>query len=120
MTTLAKAVTIHPYFQIYPGKIEDFVANMTDFTNQTSTEKGCLYYNFTLNGDEAFCREGYVDGDAALAHLANVDAQIKRALELSTMTRLEIHGPAEELEKMRGPLAGLNPAWFVCQTGLEK
>lgn len=120
MSTFAKAVTIHPYFQIQAGRIEDFVANMTDFTNQTATEEGCLYYNFTLNGDEAFCREGYVDGDAALAHLANVDAQIKKALSMSTMTRLEIHGPEEELAKMRAPLAGLNPAWFVHQTGLDK
>lgn len=120
MSTLAKAVTIHPYFQIYPGKIEEFTANFKSFVETTATEKGCLYYNFTLNGDEAFCREGYVDGDAALAHLTNVDAPLKKALSLSTLTRLEIHGPEEELEKMRGPLATLDPAWFVYQTGLDK
>jgi len=120
MSSLSKAVTIHPYFQIAPGKIEEFTANFKSFIEKTATEAGCLYYNFTLNGDEAFCREGYTDGDAALAHLANVDAPLKVALSLSTLTRLEIHGPEEELEKLRGPLAGLNPAWFVWQAGVDK
>lgn len=54
------------------------------------------------------------------AHLANVDAQIKKALSMATMTRQEIHGPEEELSKMRAPLASPNPAWFVHQTGLDK
>lgn len=120
MSTHAKAVTIHPYFKIHAGKTEEFIANFADFMEKTATEAGCLYYNFTLNGDEAFCREGYLDGDAALAHIANVDGPLSRALSLSTMTRLEIHGPAAELAKMREPMAGLDVAWFVYQTGLEK
>lgn len=120
MSTFAKSVSIHPYFQIQAGKVEDFIANMKDFNEKTATEEGCLFYNFTLNGDEAFCREAYVDGDAALAHLENVGAQIEKALTMSTLTKLEIHGPEAELAKMRAPLAGLNPAWFVYQTGLEK
>ena len=120
MSNLATAVSLHPYFQIYPGKIEEFKENMEAFVKQTASEEGCLYYNFTLNGDEAFCREAYVDGDATLFHLGNVDEQLKKALSMSTLTRLEIHGPEAELEKMRGPLATLDPAWFVYQTGLEK
>lgn len=120
MSKLSNAVSIHPYFQIHPGKIEEFTANFVPFVEKTATEDGCLYYDFTLNGDEAFCREAYVDGDAALAHLGNVDAELKTALSISTLTRLEIHGPEAELAKMRGPLAGLAPAFFVHQTGLKK
>ena len=120
MSSLSTAVSLHPYFQIYPGKVEEFTANFPKFVEKTSSEKGCLYYDFTLNGDEAFCREGYVDGDAALAHLANVDELLKQALSISTLTRLEIHGPEAELAKMRGPLTGLDPAWFVHQSGLKK
>lgn len=120
MSALSSAVTIHPYFQIQPGKVDEFVAGFPKFIEKTATEKGCLYYDFTLNGDEAFCREGYTDGDAALAHLQNVDAELKQALSIATLTRLEIHGPEAELAKMHGPLAGLSPAYFVHQAGLDR
>ncbi len=118
--SLSTAVSLHPYFQIHPGKIDEFTANFPRFVEKTAGEEGCLYYDFTLNGDEVFCREAYTDGDAALFHLQNVDEILKAALSTSTLTRLEIHGPEAELAKMRGPLAGLNPAWFVHQTGLPK
>lgn len=120
MAKLSTAVSIHPYFQIHPGKLDAFAEVIATFIKTTGTENGCLYYDFTLNGDEAFCREAYLDGDAALVHLENVDHVIKQALEISTMTRLEIHGPEAELEKMRGPLAGLSPGWFVHQGGLDR
>ena len=120
MSNLSTAVSLHPYFQIHPGKIEEFTANFPAFIERTSAEEGCLYYDFTLNGDEAFCREAYVDGDAALHHLQNVDDLLKKALSISTLTRLEIHGPEAELAKMRAPLVGLAPAWFVHQGGLNK
>lgn len=120
MPSLSTAVSIHPYFQIHPGQIDAFSEVIRTFIKTTGTEDGCLYYDFTLNGDEAFCREAYADGDAALFHLGNVDQVIKQALEISTMTRLEIHGPEVELEKMRGPLVALNPAWFVHQGGLDR
>ncbi len=120
MAKLSTAVSIHPYFQIQAGKVDDFSKVISSFIETTGTEAGCLYYDFTLNGDEAFCREAYLDADAALAHLGNVDHVIKQALEISTMTRLEIHGPAAELEKMHAPLAELHPAWFVRQDGLDK
>jgi quinol monooxygenase YgiN len=120
MSKLSTAVSIHPYFQIHPGKVDAFSEVIATFIKTTATEKGCLYYDFTLNGDEAFCREAYLDGEATLAHLENVDHVIKQALEISTMTRLEIHGPAAELEKLRGPLAELSPSWFVHQGGVER
>jgi quinol monooxygenase YgiN len=120
MSNLSKAVSIHPYFQIYAGKIEEFQKVIAKFIETTRSEKGCVYYDFSLNGDEAFCREAYTDGDTALFHLENVGAVIEEALSISTMTRLEIHGPEAELEKMRGPLATLSPAFFIHQGGLEK
>jgi hypothetical protein len=33
-------------------------------------------------------------------------------LTIVDLTRLEVHGPAAELEKLKAPLAHLNPAWF--------
>jgi hypothetical protein len=70
-----------------------------------------------VNGDEVFCREGYTDAEALLAHLENIGALLAEALKIADLTRLEVHGPASELDKLRQPLAHLNPAWFVTDAG---
>jgi hypothetical protein len=38
------------------------------FVEKTATEKKNLFYEFTVNGDEMFCREGYTDAES---HAAN-------------------------------------------------
>lgn len=106
-------VTLHPYFKVHPGKLEEFKAGLPAFIEKTATEKGNLFYAFSGSGDEVFCREGYVDAEALLAHLENVGAPLGEALKIADLTRLEVHGPAPELDKLRGPLAHLHPAWFV-------
>ena len=113
MSTLSNFVSIHPYLKAHPGKLEEIKASFPKFIEKTRTEGGNLFYEFTINGDEIFCREGYVDAEAALAHLDNVGALLAEALTIADLTRLEIHGPAEELEKLKAPVAHLNPVWFV-------
>lgn len=66
------------------------------------------------------CREGYADAEGALAHLENVDALLKQLLGMAELTRLEVHGPGEELDKMREPLTELNPAYFILEYGFRK
>jgi hypothetical protein len=41
---------------------------------KTAKEEKNLFYEFTVNGDEVFCREGYADAEGLLAHLENVGA----------------------------------------------
>ena len=36
------------------------------------------------------------------------------------LTRLEIHGPEEELAKLREPLAHLKPQFFVLEYGFRR
>ena len=86
---------------------------MPGFVSATSSEAKNLFYDFTINGDEVFCREGYEGAEALLLHLEHVGAMLAEALKIADLGRLEIHGPEEELEKLRGPLAHLKPAWFV-------
>lgn len=112
MSTLSNFVSLHPYFKVHPGKLEAFKAGFPAFIEKTKTEKGNLFYEFTVNGDEVFCREGYADAAGLLAHLENIGALLAEALKMADLTRLEVHGPAEELEKLRGPLAHLKPQWF--------
>ena len=113
MKLLSNFVSLHPYFKVHPGKLEAFKSGFAAFVEKTAREEKNLFYEFTVNGDEAFCREGYVDAEGLLAHLENVGALLAEALKIADLTRLEVHGPAAELDKLREPLAHLKPAWFV-------
>lgn len=113
MSKLSNFVTLHPYFKVHAGKLEAFKAGFSGFAEKTASEEKNLFYEFTVNGDEVFCREAYADAEGLLAHLENVGALLAEALKIGDLIRLEVHGPAAELDKLRGPLAHLNPAWFV-------
>jgi len=118
MSQSSNIVSIHPYFKVHPGKLEEFKAALPAFVKKTQTEQKNLQYDFTINGDEVFCREYYAGAEGALAHLESVGAMLTEALKIADLIRLEIHGPADELEKMKGPLTALNPAWFVYECGV--
>ncbi|MFZ1221013.1 MAG: hypothetical protein WAO00_17095 [Chthoniobacterales bacterium] len=113
MDRLSGFVSLHPYFKVAPDKMEFLKGILPEFSAKTRDETGNLFYEFTINGDEVFCREGYVNAEALLAHLENVGAMLAQALKMAELIRLEVHGPAFELEKLKAPLAHLNPAWFV-------
>jgi quinol monooxygenase YgiN len=113
MKPLSNFVSLHPYFKVHSGKLEAFKAGFPAFVEKTASEEKNLFYEFTVNGDEVFCREGYADAEGLLAHLENVGALLAEALKIADLVRLEVHGPAKEIEKLRAPLAHLKPAWFV-------
>ena len=110
-------VSLHPYFKAHSGKLETFRAGLSAFREKTATEEKNLFYDFTVNGEEIFCREGYDGAEALLTHLENVGALLAEALKIADLTRLEVHGPADELDKLRKLLAHLNPQWFVKDEG---
>jgi quinol monooxygenase YgiN len=114
------SVSLHPYFKAHPGKREACHALLPLFVEMTQPDKDCLYYEFTAQGDEIFCREAYPSAAAALAHLDTVGPLLARMLENADLIRLEIHGPAEELELMKPALEGLNPVWFSCVLGIVR
>ena len=119
MDSLSNFVSLHPYFKIHPGKLEAFKAKLPAFIEKTATEEKNLFYDFSINGDEIFCREGYVDAAGVIAHLDNVGALLAEALKISDLIRLELHGPAQELDKLKGPLAHLKPAWFAVERSMR-
>jgi hypothetical protein len=115
MEALSGFVSLHPYFRAHPGKIEALKAGFPAFAEKTANEEKNLFYEFTVNGDEVFCREGYANAEGLLVHLENVGVLLAEALKIADLTRLEVHGPAAELEKLRGPMAHLKPEWFVLE-----
>ena len=113
MAKLSTFVTLHPYFKVHADKLDAFKSALPAFVDKTKAEEKNFFYGFTINGDEVFCREGYADAEGVLAHLNNVGAMLAEAMKIADLIRVELHGPGAELDKLRQPLAHLNPAWFV-------
>jgi quinol monooxygenase YgiN len=120
MATTDTCCTIVPYFNIHEGQRQTFVALCQEFVEKSRQEPNCLYYGWSFDGDIVHCREGYKDADGLLAHLDNVGALLPKIMELADLTRIEVHGPAKELEKLRKPLADLNPQYFTLEYGFRK
>jgi quinol monooxygenase YgiN len=108
-------VSLHPYFRVHPGRIDKIKAILPQFVEKTTAEKAVLFYEFSMNGDELFCREAYRNAEGLLAHLDNVGALLAEAMKIADLTRIEVHGPITELEKLKKPLAHLKPVWFLLE-----
>ena len=120
MATQDKCCTIVPYFEVQSDKLEDFKKLCERFVEKTKGETKCLYYGFSFDGNQAHCREGYEDAEGLLAHLENVGSLLQESLTMSAITKLEVHGPEEELAKLREPLADLNPQFFKLEYGFRR
>lgn len=105
------------YFEIVEGKLEEFKAVGLKLIRIARREQGCLFYAFSFNGYLAHFREGYKNAASLLAHLKDVAPLMPELMAISKITRLEVHGPATELDKLRDALAGRNPEWFALAEG---
>ena len=112
--------TLVPYFEVADGKLGEFRALCDKFVAKTATEPGCVHYAFSFTGNEAHCREGYKDADSVLAHLQNVGPELGEALKIAKIVRLEVHAPASELEKLKGPMSALGPKMFTVELGFRR
>ncbi len=120
MATQDKCCTLVPYFKVHNDKLETFKELCTKFVEKTNDESKCLYYGFSFDEDQAHCREGYEDAEGVLTHLENIGSLFEEALTIADLTRLEVHGPEEELAKLRNPLANLKPQFFVLEYGFRQ
>jgi quinol monooxygenase YgiN len=120
MPTIDECVSLHPYFAVPQNNLDEFNQLCEKFVEKSSTEPKCLYYGFSFNGGEVHCREGYEDAEGLLAHVDNVKSLLDQALTLAKVTRVEVHGPEDQLEKLREPLAAFNPAFFVLKYGIRR
>ena len=96
-------VTIVPYFTVPDDKMDEFKCLFPAFyahtRSGTGATKDCLYYGFAQEGYSIFCREGYTNAAGVLAHLAEVDVELKKAVALvgPDGLKLSVMGPADEL-----------------------
>ena len=120
MATQDKCCTINPYFQVPAENLQEFKKLCERFVKQTEAEKKCLYYGFSFYQDLVHCREGYEDAEGVLTHIENVGFLLEESEKFAKLIRFEIHGPEEELAKLRKPLANLNPQFFVLEYGFRR
>jgi len=120
MATNDTCCTIVPYFKILDGQHDAFRDLCQRFVSTAQSEPGCLFYGFSFDGDVAHCREGYVNAEAALAHIDNVGALLEESKQYAEMTKLEVHGPESELAKLRGPLGPLGVGFFTLEYGFRR
>ena len=120
MSVQDKCCTIVPYFKVSSGNLEEFKQLCEKFVKKTKEEEKCLYYGFSFDGEQAHCREGYEDAESLLTHLDNIGTLLEKALQIAEITRLEIHGPEEELVKLREPLAKLEPQFYTLEYGFRR
>ncbi len=112
-----KCVSIHPYFRAKPGKLAALKEVCKKLVALCETEPECLYFGFTFNGDDMYCREAYNGAAGVFAHLENAGAAIGDVLENADLVKIEVHGPAEDLEQLKEPLKGMNPTYYTLEFG---
>ena len=117
---MSNVVSIHPYFKVHEGQRDAFKDLVARFVEATRPEEMCHWYDFTVCGDTFHCREAYDGAEGLLSHLGNVEGLIGEALTMADLVRVEVHAPAGELEKLRVPLADLNPDFYETVSGIGK
>jgi hypothetical protein len=113
-------VSIHPYFRVNTGKMSEAKDLLRQMVARTLTERANLYYDFTVSADVVFCREAYVGAEGLLKHVENIGPILAEFLKMAEVLRVEVHGSNANLEKLKGPLAGLKPEWFVFECGVVR
>ncbi len=112
--------TLGAYFKPKPGKMEAFERLAERFVEKTSNENGIRFYGWSFDGEEVHFRQGYLGAEGLLEHAANVASLFQEALTIADCNRLAIHGPGDELAKLRDPLASFRPQFFALKYGFRR
>ena len=106
--------TISPYFKIHEGKELEWKECARQFLELARKETDVVHYGFSYSDDgQVHCREAYTSAKAFLHHLKNIDDPHKTARKISTITRIEFHGPKSEIEQVREALTPMGCIFFT-------
>jgi len=101
-------LTVTAFFKANPGKLNALEQLADRFVERTRKESRMCAYGWSFHADEAHCRHRYQDAQGFLEHVENCLPLFQEALTISECTRLAIHGPEDELAKIRGPMANFD------------
>lgn len=103
------------------GKQNELKTLATKLIKVAQNEPGTLSYHWSFSADESVCHiiEQYADSQAALDHLATLNAtSAEELLSLGDPTGLAVYGsPTDELKEA---LAGFGPVFYDYYEGFDK
>jgi quinol monooxygenase YgiN len=121
VTTQDTSCTVTAFFKVNPGKLEAFEQLADRFVEKTLNESGVRAYGWSFNSDEVHCRQRYQNAEGFLEHVENVFTLFQEALTISDCTRLAVHGPENELAKLRHPLAEIDLLqYFILRNSFQR
>jgi len=94
---------------------------LAEFVKKTrDNDPGCLYYGWSLCGDQLVCEEIYCNAAAVAAHLKNIGPQIGQitAEGVCKLDSIELHGPAGEVEKCKKQFDPLGAKYFITDSSV--
>ena len=104
------------YMQVVEGQMPAFLELCKKFTVSASEEEGCLYYSYCFDGNDVCCRQTYVDAAGVLQRVRHVGELMEsKFIGTFELQRLEVFGPAEELDKLRQPLADFHAKLYAVE-----
>merc|ERR1719320_1404500 len=111
-----------PEFVIPAGKVDEFKAGFSKFYAATKNgpgAAGCLYYGFGFAGDSMYCRVGYKTAEDCAKHGADVKEMIEEPIKAvgAGNFKLNVVGPAAELEKLKPKLAPRGAIFWELDSG---
>merc|ERR1711988_985700 len=115
-------VHLYPFFALKDApKFKKIWGDAYEATKAAAGEEKSHQYAFSFDGDKmASCRESYGDAEGVLKHLENVGAALNAVLDgPAELDHLEVHGPAEELAKLKPALEPLGAEFFVTGWGFR-
>merc|ERR1712002_323616 len=104
------------------GELDEFKAGFSKFYAATKNgpgAAGCLYYGFGFAGDSMYCREGYKTAEDCAKHGADVKEMIEEPMKAvgAGNFKLNVVGPAAELEKLKPKLAPRGAIFWELDSG---
>merc|ERR1712098_547716 len=107
----------HPRRQA--GRVQGRVLQVLRATKNGPGAAGCLYYGFGFAGDSMYCREGYKTAEDCAKHGADVKEMIEEPMKAvgAGNFKLNVVGPAAELEKLKPKLAPRGAIFWELDSG---
>ena len=113
-------VTLVGYFKIPASNAEAFRKNCVEMIGLREKEPGHLASAYSFGADgTAVSREDYVSAEAVMRHMELGSHIFESTQSLVEVTGAEVHGSADNVEKLRELFSGMPSRFYVTEYGFR-
>ena len=112
-------VSLHPDLKVHPGNLDTVRTLLLRFVEKTVNERGIFSTGSVSTAMKCSAAKVTKAPKALLRISTMLGALLSEMLKVADLTRVELHGPAYDLEKLKRPLAHMNPAWFALEAATK-